>query len=220
MNIESYIDHTLLKANASLDDIITLCNEAIQYHFYAVCVNPTHVHFCKQILNETQIKIATVVGFPLGATDTKSKIFEATNAIQNGANEIDMVINIGYLKSKLYSEVENEIAELKKNIGNHILKVIVETCYLTTEEKKIITKIVLNAGADFIKTSTGFGTAGATEEDIILMQNILQNKIKIKASGGIKDTATAIKFIQLGASRIGTSAGVDIILGKTSNSNY
>ncbi|QQR97123.1 MAG: deoxyribose-phosphate aldolase [Sphingobacteriales bacterium] len=220
MYIAKYIDHTLLKATATTKDIEQLCFEAIKHHFYAVCINPCYISLCKNILTNSNVNIATVVGFPLGAMQAKSKLYEAEQAIHTGANEIDMVLNIGFLKSNLYQEVEDEITTIKKSIGEHTLKVIIETCYLTREEKITATRIVLNSGADFIKTSTGFGTGGATFEDILLFKEIAGNNLKIKASGGIKDAETAMKYISLGVSRIGTSSGVDIVQGKISNSNY
>jgi len=217
MNLSKYIDHTLLKPTATESDIIQLCKEAVGYNFYAVCVNSCYVELCKNTIQNSIVKIASVVGFPLGAMDTLSKIKEAENAIKNGAHEIDMVINIGFLKDGKLDLVENEIRLIKKAIGNNILKVIIETCYLTDEEKKIATQLTVNAGADFVKTSTGFGTGGATLEDIALMKSITQNKIKIKASGGIRDYETAIKYIDLGVTRIGTSNGIQIVTGQKWN---
>ena len=217
MNLSKYIDHTLLKATATENDIIQLCKEAIEYNFFAVCVNSSYVELCKKTLANSTIKIASVVGFPLGAMDTLSKIKEAENAKNNGADEIDMVINIGFLKDRKLDLVENEIRLIKKAIGNNVLKVIIETCYLTDEEKKIATQLTVNAGADFVKTSTGFGTGGATLEDIAMMKSITQNKIKIKASGGIRDFETAIQYINLGIDRIGTSNGIQIVTGKKGN---
>lgn len=223
MNLSKYIDHTLLKPTATESDIIQLCREAVEYNFYAVCVNSCYVKLCSDALhaskknNNASIQIASVVGFPLGAMDTLSKIKEAEYAIKNGAAEIDMVINIGFLKDKKYDLVEQEIRQIKQAIGNAILKVIIETCYLTDEEKKIATQLTVNAGADFVKTSTGFGTSGATIDDIQLMKSITQNKIQIKASGGIRDYETAIKYIDLGVTRIGTSNGIQIVTGVKGN---
>jgi deoxyribose-phosphate aldolase len=219
MKLSKYIDHTLLKATATESDIIQLCNEAKQYNFYAVCVNSCYVELCKKILQDTTVKVACVVGFPLGATDELTKNYETKGAILLGADEIDMVINIGFLKDKKYNLVKEEIARLKKTAGNKILKVIIETCYLTDEEKKIATQLTIDAGADFVKTSTGFGTGGATLEDIELMKSITNNKIQIKASGGIRDYETAIKYIELGVARIGTSNGIQIVTGVTGNTN-
>ena len=212
MQVSKFIDHTLLKATATEADILRLCKEAIDYDFYAVCVNSCYVKLCSETVQNTTIQVASVVGFPLGAMNTKSKVLEANDAINNGANEIDMVINIGFLKDKKYQLVEHEIKAIKDAIGNSVLKVIIETCYLTNDEKKIATEIIINAGADFVKTSTGFGTGGATLEDIALLKSITQNKIKIKASGGIKDYKTAIQYIENGVSRIGTSNGIQIVI--------
>lgn len=214
MNLSKYIDHTLLKATATESDVIQLCNEAKEHHFYAVCVNSSYVELCKKELENSNIKIASVVGFPLGAMDTLSKIYEAVHATKNGADEIDMVINIGFFKDQQYGRVENEIRLIKESIGDKILKVIVETCYLTDDEKKMATLLVVNAGADFVKTSTGFGTGGATLDDIELMKSVTQNKIQIKASGGIRDYETARKYIDLGVTRIGTSNGIQIVTGQ------
>jgi len=232
MNLSKYIDHTLLKPTATESDIIQLCKEAVEYNFYAVCVNSCYVKLCNETLktassdalnasssyaSNASIQIASVVGFPLGAMDTLSKIKEAEIAIKNGAAEIDMVINIGFLKDKKYDLVKQEIRQIKQAIGNAILKVIIETCYLTDGEKKIASQLTVNAGADFVKTSTGFGSGGATVEDIQLMKSITQNKIQIKASGGIRDYETAIKYIDLGVTRIGTSNGIQIVTGAKGN---
>lgn len=221
MQFSKYIDHTLLKAYTTENEILQLCNEAVEYEFYAVCVNSCYVEYCHKILKNTTIKIASVVGFPLGAMDTKTKIEEAENAINNGADEIDMVINIGFLKDKKFDLVANEIKQIKKAIGNKILKVIIETCYLTTDEKKIATQLIIDADADFVKTSTGFGTGGATLEDVHLLKSIAQDYIKIKASGGIRDFETAKKYIDIGVTRIGTSNGIQIVSGQNGSAqNY
>ncbi len=214
MKFAQFIDHTLLKATAAEAEILQLCEEATKYNFYAVCVNSCYVGLCKQKLNNSDVKIACVVGFPLGAMLTFSKINEAAEAVRNGADEIDMVINIGFLKDLKYELVEDEIRQIKQAIGNKVLKVIVETCYLTDDEKKMATLLVVNAGADFVKTSTGFGTGGATLEDIELMKAIAQNKIQINASGGIRDYETAKKYIDSGVTRIGTSNGIQIVTGQ------
>ena len=214
MKIAQYIDHTLLKATTTEAEVVQLCKEAKKYKFYAVCVNSCYVELCANELKGSSVKIASVVGFPLGSMDTLAKIPESKNAVILGADEIDMVINIGFLKDKKYELVENEINKIKKAIGDKILKVIIETCYLTNEEKKIATKLVLSAGADFVKTSTGFGTAGATLEDVELLKSVTQNKIQIKASGGIRDFETAQKFIKAGVTRIGTSNGIQIVTGQ------
>lgn len=211
MKLNKFIDHTLLKANSTSDQIDNLCKEAIENDFYSVCVNGSYVKRCLENLKNTNIKIAVVVGFPLGSVTTNTKVFEAKEAINLGADEIDMVINVSKLKDKDYGYVENEIREVKEAIGDKILKVIIETCYLSDEEKVIACKLSIKANADFVKTSTGFGTNGATYDDVKLIKNTVMNKIKIKASGGIKDKATAKKYIELGVERLGTSSGVNIV---------
>ena len=211
MEIARYIDHTALKATATETDIVQLCREAAEYDFYAVCVNSCWTSLCKKQLKNTYIKIAVTIGFPLGAMSTASKIAEARSAVENGADEIDMVMNIGKFKSGDHAFVEQEIREIKKSIGRKILKVIIETCYLDMEEKEIATDIACKAGADFVKTSTGFGSGGATLEDVILLKAIASGRAKIKASGGIKDHDTAAAYIKDGADRIGTSSGVEIV---------
>ncbi|MGY5849340.1 deoxyribose-phosphate aldolase [Salegentibacter sp. F14] len=211
MELNQFIDHTLLKPTATPSEIKQLCAEAIEHKFYAVCVNGCNVETAKKALDGSDVKVASVIGFPLGATTTASKVFETEDCIQNGADEIDMVINIGMLKSGNLKYVEQEIAAVKKATGNHILKVIIETCYLTDEEKTLACRAALNAKADFVKTSTGFGHGGATPEDIEIMKDVVGDQVKIKASGGIKDTKTAKKYIKLGVSRLGTSSGVNLI---------
>jgi len=191
MEINKFIDHTILKATAKKEDIKKLCDEAKKYDFFSVCVN----------------------GFPLGAMSKDAKVFEARRAIEDGASEIDMVINIGALKDGEYDYVENEIREIKETIGNNVLKVIIETCYLTDDEKKKACELSLNAKADFVKTSTGFGTGGATFEDVELMKSVVGDKAQVKASGGVKDLETAKKYIELGATRLGTSSGIAIVTG-------
>ncbi len=214
MKLNTYIDHTILKAIATVADITKLCSEAKQYNFYSVCVNGAYVGLACSELMKSDVKIAAVIGFPLGAMTTKAKVFEAKQCIEDGANEIDMVLNIGLLKSGYYEIVRDEIAKIKKTIGSNVLKVIFENCYLTNEEKKIACQLSIDAGADFIKTSTGFGPGGATIEDVRLMKDIAQDKILIKASGGIKDIDTARAYINLGASRLGTSSGVALVTFK------
>lgn len=211
MNISKYIDHTLLKPTATKDQIIELCNEAIENEFYAVCVNGIYVDFVSDYLQNEDVKVASVVGFPLGAMDTESKACEAKNSIENGADEIDMVINIGMLKSGYYTKVLNDIKAVKEAIGEKVLKVILETCYLTKEEIIVASQIAVKAQADFVKTSTGFGTGGAEIEDVKLMKEVVGDKAEVKASGGIKDYGTAMRFIEAGATRLGTSSGVSIV---------
>ncbi|CAM1347479.1 MULTISPECIES: deoxyribose-phosphate aldolase [Tenacibaculum] len=221
MQINKYIDHTLLKPTATEKEIIKLCNEAKKHNFSAVCVNGSYVQLAKQELENSTIKIAAVVGFPLGAMSTETKVFEAKNAIKNGASEIDMVINIGKLIDGEYEYVENEISQIKKIIEKHTLKVIFENCYLNTEQIKIVTQLAVNAKADFIKTSTGFGTDGAKFEDVSLMKNIAKGKIEIKAAGGIRNIEIAKKYINFGVTRLGTSSGVSLVTdGITNKSQY
>ena len=208
MKINQYIDHTNLKADASIEDIKTLVDEAIANDFYSVCVNSSNVKLIKDYNKD--VKIAAVVGFPLGAMAKEAKVFEAKKAIEDGASEIDMVINIGRLKDKEYDYVESEIREIKEAIGENILKVIIETCLLTDEEKIKACKLSVAAGADFVKTSTGFSTGGATVADVKLMAETVGDKAKVKASGGIHTREEALALIDAGASRIGASKSIDI----------
>lgn len=217
MHLNKFIDHTLLKPTATIQEIKILCSEALEYDFYAVCVNGCHVKTAKSILIESDVKIAAVIGFPLGAMSTAAKIAEAELCVADGADEIDMVINIGWLKSGENKSVEAEISAIKKAIGNIVLKVIIETCYLSEEEKRASCLAALNAKADFVKTSTGFGTGGATPEDVKLMKKTVGDKLQIKASGGIKDKKTAINYINLGVSRLGTSSGIALLTSKEEN---
>ena len=211
MGLNKYIDHTILKATASGTDVQKLCEEAIEHEFYSVCVNGCYVVDAKHLLQGTDVKIAAVVGFPLGAMTTAAKVFEAKEAVENGASEIDMVINVAKLKDGEFKYVENEIRQIKEAIGDNVLKVIIETCYLTDEEKVKACELSLAAKADFVKTSTGFGTDGATYEDVKLMKSVVGDNAKVKASGGVRDKETAQKYINLGAERLGTSSGIDIV---------
>ena len=211
MGLNKYIDHTILKATASSADVQKLCEEAIEYEFYSVCVNGCYVADAKHLLQGTDVKVAAVVGFPLGAMTTASKVFEAKEAIENGASEIDMVINVAKLKDGEFDYVENEIRLIKEAIGDNVLKVIIETCYLTDEEKVKACELSLAAKADFVKTSTGFGTGGATYEDVKLMKSVVGDNAKVKASGGVRDKETAQKYVDLGAERLGTSSGIEIV---------
>ena len=211
MGLNKYIDHTILKATASSSDVQKLCEEAIEHKFYSVCVNGCYVADAKQLLQGTDVKVAAVVGFPLGAMTTAAKVFEAKEAVENGASEIDMVINVAKLKDGEFEYVENEIRQIKEVIGDNVLKVIIETCYLTDEEKVKACELSLVAKADFVKTSTGFGTGGATYEDVKLMKSVVADNAKVKASGGVRDKETAQKYIDLGAERLGTSSGIDIV---------
>jgi len=211
MKLNKYIDHTLLKATATKAEIQNLCKEAVKNDFYAVCVNSCFVEYAKQYLEGSDVKLAAVIGFPLGAIDLESKVYEAEKAIQFGADEIDMVLNIGFLKSCDYLYVRNEIEQVKKAIGDRVLKVILETCYLTDEEIIVASQLAINARADYVKTSTGFGNHGAELEDVQLMKEVVCDCAKIKASGGIRNKETAELFIAAGADRIGTSSGVAIV---------
>ena len=211
IEINRYIDHTILKATATREDIVQLCKEAVENEFFSVCVNSGYVALAKEKLAGSHVKVCTVVGFPLGAMSTAAKVFEATKALEDGAEEVDMVINIGELKSKNFKLVEEEIAAIKKAIGDKVLKVIIETCYLDDPEKEAACKAALNAKADFVKTSTGFGTSGASREGVALIKEAVAGKAKIKASGGIKNLDTALHYIELGVERIGTSSGVSIV---------
>ena len=211
MGLNKYLDHTILKATASGTDVQKLCEEAIEHEFYSVCVNGCYVADAKHLLQGTDVKIVAVVGFPLGAMTTAAKVFEAKEAVENGASEIDMVINVAKLKDGEFEYVENEIRQIKEAIGDNVLKVIIETCYLTDEEKVKACELSLAAKADFVKTSTGFGTDGATYEDVKLMKSVVGDNAKVKASGGVRDKETAQKYIDLGAERLGTSSGIDIV---------
>lgn len=211
MGLNKYIDHTILKATASSTDVQKLCEEAIEHEFYSVCVNGCYVADAKHLLQGTDVKVAAVVGFPLGAMTTASKVFEAKEAIKNGASEIDMVINVAKLKDGEFDYVENEIRLIKEAIGDNVLKVIIETCYLTDEEKVKACELSLVAKADFVKTSTGFGTGGATYEDVKLMKSVVGDNAKVKVSGGVRDKETAQKYVDLGAERLGTSSGIEIV---------
>lgn len=222
MNINTYIDHTLLKADATSEEIEKLCEEAKLYQFKAVCINPSFVKLAKEKLLHSPVKVCTVIGFPLGATTSETKIFETTEALKNGADEIDMVINIGALKEKKEDYILEEIKALAElcHAKKKILKVIFETCLLTDEEIIRASLLSLNAGADFIKTSTGFSREGATPHAVKLMKEAVKDQVKIKASGGIRDLKTAKEYIELGAKRLGTSSGVAIVQGMKSTSAY
>ena len=212
MSIASMIDHTLLKQDATGEQIDRLCAEAAEYHFASVCVNPYYVVRCVKNLKGTGVKVCTVVGFPLGATTMETKVFETLQAVASGAEEIDMVINVCALKSGHIRGVEQEIQAMAAAVeGKAILKVIIETCLLTDEEKVLACQIAKRCGADFVKTSTGFSTGGATVEDVALMRRTVGTEMGVKASGGIRDYAKAKAMIDAGASRIGASAGIAIV---------
>ncbi|MDF2945655.1 MAG: deoxyribose-phosphate aldolase [Bacillales bacterium] len=221
MNVNKLIDHTVLKAETNKQTIEKLCNEAKEYDFASVCVNPTWVKTASEILKNTDVLVCTVIGFPLGATTSEVKAFETKNAIENGAQEIDMVINIGALKDGDNDLVEKDIKSVVSEAkGKAIVKVIIETSLLTDEEKRRACELAVKAGADFVKTSTGFSTGGATAQDIKLMRGVVGPNIGVKASGGVRDLSDANKMVEAGATRIGTSAGVSIVKGEQSESTY
>ena len=211
MKLNQFIDHTLLKPTATKEDIIKLCNEAKTYNFFSVCVNSCYVALAKSCLNESNIKLCTVIGFPLGAMSTKAKVEETKTALNDGADEIDMVINLGLLKSKDFDGVWKDIEAVKNLMPNKILKVILETCYLDDIEIIKASELAIQSGADYIKTSTGFGSGGATTHDVKLIKCVANNKAKVKASGGIKDVKTALEYINIGVDRLGTSSGIKIV---------
>lgn len=212
--LASIIDHTLLKPDATEDQIIKICSEAKEYSFASVCINPCYVRLAAKELKDTKVKVCTVIGFPLGAATTALKAAEAADAVKNGADEVDMVINIGALKSGNIKAVEEDIKAVVYAVKpKAIVKVIIETCLLTDEEKVKACMAAKTAGADFVKTSTGFGTGGAKVEDIKLMRKTVGNSMRIKASGGIRDYDTAKAMIEAGADRIGASASVAIVTG-------
>lgn len=216
-DIAQYIDHTLLKPEATRAQIQKLCEEALVHKFYAVCVNSSMISVCKEILKNSSVKIASVIGFPLGVCDTSTKVFETTRALNLGATEIDMVVHVGAVKGQDWSYVEKDIKDVVMAAQGHPVKVILETHLLTAEEKRKICEISLLVGAHFVKTATGFSGGGATVEDITLMKSIVQNKAQVKASGGVRDFETAVKMIQAGATRIGTSSGVAIVTAGKAN---
>ena len=205
-NIAQYIDYTLLKPTATFADIEKLCQEALSYHFFSVCVNSSYISYSKNLLKESPTKLCSVVGFPLGAMSPLAKANEATIALEEGADEIDMVMNIGWFLSGQIHKVLEEVSQIKKITGNKVLKLIIETCYLSEAQKRLACQMGVDAGADFIKTSTGFGTGGATLSDVRLMKEVVGNQALIKASGGIRTREVALEYLALGVSRIGASA--------------
>lgn len=211
MNLNKMIDHTLLKPEATKEMIENLCKEAKEYDFKSVCVNPYWVSTAYEELRDSDVLVCTVVGFPLGATTKETKFFETDFAVQEGADEIDMVINVGALKSKQYDVVLEDIKSVVQAANGRTVKVIIETCLLSDEEKVKACELSMEAGANFVKTSTGFSTAGAKVEDVELMKRIVGDNLEVKASGGIRDLDTALKMIEAGATRLGVSAGVQII---------
>ncbi|MFZ2634827.1 MAG: deoxyribose-phosphate aldolase [Rectinemataceae bacterium] len=220
-DLPKYIDHTLLKPDASEEQIDVLCDEAAAHHFYSVCVNSSWVEHCVHRLGGTGVKTCAVVGFPLGAMDKRAKSFEARTAVANGAAEIDMVINVGAMKAKDIKTVREDMLAVRRACRTGILlKVIIETCLLTDEEKVLACQIAKDIGADFVKTSTGFSKSGATAADVALMRRTVGPKMGVKASGGVKSYEDAVQMIRAGATRLGTSSGILLISGQKSTGNY
>ena len=220
-NIAALIDHTLLKQDATKTQITKLCEEAKTYNFASVCVNPTWVSLSASLLKESPVKVCTVIGFPLGASTSAVKVFETTNAIENGADEIDMVLNVGALKDQDYNLVQKDIeAVVTAAKDKAIVKVILEACLLTNEEITKASELSLAAGADFVKTSTGFSTGGATVEAVKLMREAVGPNLGVKASGGVRNLADLQAMVEAGATRIGASSGVEIVKGLESSSDY
>lgn len=220
MKLNKYIDHTILKPETSKEQVAQILAEAKEYDFASVCVNPTWVAYAAQELKDSDVKVCTVIGFPLGANTPAVKAFETKDAIENGADEIDMVINIGALKDKNYELVLEDIKAVVEASGDKLVKVIIETCLLTDEEKEKACELSKEAGADFVKTSTGFSTGGATVADVALMRKTVGPDMGVKASGGARSYEDAIAFIEAGASRIGASSGVAIMKGEKSDGDY
>ncbi|MPQ24563.1 deoxyribose-phosphate aldolase [Bacillus paralicheniformis] len=219
--IARMIDHTLLKPDTVKSEIEALCKEARVYGFASVCVNPCWVKLCAELLKDSEVKVCTVIGFPLGAASPETKAFETKQAIADGAGEVDMVINIGALKGRDIGTVEHDIrAVTDAAAGKALVKVIIETSLLTDEEKRLACELVVKAGADFVKTSTGFSGGGATVRDIKLMREIVGPDIGVKASGGVRDKESALAMVEAGATRIGASAGVSIVKGLTADEDY
>lgn len=219
--IANIIDHTILKATATKEEVLKICEEAKENGFFSVCINPTHIELVKENLKDSDVKVCTVIGFPLGANTKEVKAFETIDAIKKGADEVDMVINVGALKDKNYDLVFEDIkAVVDAADKKALVKVIIETCYLTDEEKKKACELAKKAGCDFVKTSTGFGTGGSTPEDIALMRKVVGETLGVKASGGVRCLDDAKKVISAGATRIGASASVQIVNGEKSNSDY
>ncbi len=220
MKTSKYIDHTVLKQDAVKADVIKLCNEAVENDFASVCINPYWIPVAKEILNGTGVDVCTVIGFPLGANATATKAFETKQAIQDGATEIDMVINVGALKDKEYDVVYNDIKAVVDAANGTLVKVIIETCLLTDEEKVKACELSVKANAHFVKTSTGFSTGGATKEDIALMRKTVGPNVGVKASGGVRSPEDFNAMIEAGATRIGTSSGIKLLSGQNSDTNY
>jgi deoxyribose-phosphate aldolase len=220
-SLAAYIDHTLLKPEATKHQVRVLCDEALTHHFFSVCVNPWMITTCREVLRTTKVNICSVVGFPLGATESSVKAFETGRALNLGAHEIDMVINVGALKAQEYSYIEKEILSVVRAAEGKVVKVILETCLLTDQEKQKACELSIYSGAHFVKTSTGFSTGGATVEDVQLMKKTVGAHAQVKASGGIRDLQTAANMIAAGATRLGTSSGVLLVKGQDASSrNY
>ncbi|EZI33641.1 deoxyribose-phosphate aldolase [Staphylococcus haemolyticus] len=220
MNYAKFIDHTLLKPESTRQQIDQIIDEAKEYNFKSICVNPTHVKYAAERLNDSDVLVCTVIGFPLGATTTATKIFETEDAIKNGATELDMVINIGALKDGRFEDVQKDIEGVVGAANGKTVKVIIETVLLSDEEKVKASELAKAAGADFVKTSTGFAGGGATPEDVKLMKDTVGDELEVKASGGVRSLQDFNKMIDAGATRIGASAGVQIIQGLESDSDY
>lgn len=223
MNISTKIDHTLLKADATIEQIEQLCQEAAKYKFATVCINPHYVALGAKLLKESSTKVCTVIGFPLGANKTAVKLFEAIQAIEDGAEEVDYVLNISDVKNGEFEAVLQEMIQfvnIKKNHPKLVIKIILETCYLTNDEITKVSLLARKAGLDYVKTSTGFGTDGATQEAVRLMKKAVGDNVKVKASGGVRTATDAAAYIELGVERIGTSNGISILEGVAPTSNY
>ena len=211
MNYNKMIDHTVLKADTPLETVKRICDEAMEYNFASVCINPCHVAYCANYLKESDVNVCTVIGFPLGANTSAVKAFETKDAIENGADEIDMVMNIGALKDKNYDLVRDDIKAVVDAANGTLVKVILETCLLTKEEIQKACQLCVEAKADFVKTSTGFSTRGATIEDVRIMKEAVNGKAKVKAAGGVRTPEDMVKIVAAGADRIGTSAGCSLV---------
>lgn len=211
MNYNKMIDHTVLKADTPLETVKRICDEAMEYGFASVCINPCHVAYCADYLKDNDVNVCTVIGFPLGANTSAVKVFETKDAIANGADEIDMVMNIGALKDKNYDLVRNDVKAVVEAANGTLVKVILETCLLTEDEIKKACELCVEAKADYVKTSTGFSTRGATIEDVQIMKAAVQGKAKVKAAGGVRTHEDMVKIVEAGADRIGTSAGCSLV---------
>lgn len=211
MNYNKMIDHTVLKADTPLETVKRICDEAMEYGFASVCINPCHVAYCADYLKDSDINVCTVIGFPLGANTSAVKAFETKNAIANGADEIDMVMNIGALKDKNYDLVRDDVKAVVEAANGTLVKVILETCLLTEDEIKKACELCVEAKADYVKTSTGFSTRGATIEDVRIMKEAVHGKAKVKAAGGVRTPEDMVKIVAAGADRIGTSAGCSLV---------